>query len=162
MHDFEVYQGHLCCYGRNSCLADGMHPARTPMRCTGNLRNIHCSQLISCSPVVNMPRSKFCILDLVRQSAMFSFELTNPMLEISRVRSVSRAACMSSIIRFSLVRVPLLIMSTNDFESVKRGIGIAHSSVCSICDRITKASSNKSAKAITSAERIDLVTFLDF
>lgn len=69
---------------------------------------------------------------------------------------------MSGIILFSLVRDHFLMMPKNDFESVNKIMGIARPVDFSKWKRIVKASSNLSANAITSAERIDLVTRLDF
>lgn len=53
------------------------------------------------------------------------------------------------------------MMSNRDFESIKRWIGTAHFVISSICDRSTRVSSVRSAKAITWAERTDPATFLD-
>ena len=113
------------------------------------------------SPVCRKFSNPFCIFPLVGSSAIFSLERTNPILEISFFLYASRAACTSSMILFSLVRDPSLIISNRYFESVSNRTGTGLIVDCSNWDRIARASSNESANTTTSADRTDLVTLRD-
>ena len=70
-------------------------------------------------------------------------------------------ACMSSIIRFSLVLEPLLMISNNDFESFSRCMSTPRRSACSNWSQRAKASSKSSANAMNSAKRTERVTLRD-
>ena len=68
-------------------------------------------------------------------SARLFSEKAKPMFEISCALYAALVACISSMIRFSLVIDRLLMISNNDFESVIKCIGIVRERVCSSCDR---------------------------
>lgn len=123
--------------------------------------SIHCSQLIVFLPLRRSSNSSFCIIPLDNPSAMFSFELTNPMLEMSFAFQDCLAACISNMILFSHLRELLMIISERDFELVSKWIGTARCIECSICERNAKASSNTSASAITFADNTERVTLRD-
>lgn len=124
-------------------------------------QRIYCSHFAKCFPFCKQFKYAFYILSFVKPSSILSQLRTKAMFEISCTRQSCRAANISSIICFSLVRDPLLIMSNNDFESFCKCRSIAFLSACSNCDWRACASSNKSAKAITSADNTERVTLLD-
>ena len=100
-----------------------------------SFRRIRCSHTDVWIAVCSKLKIAFCFLGFVKPSATLLLELTNPMLEISCARYARRSEWMSSIILFSHVREPLLIMSKRDFESVMRCMGTAMLRVCSSCER---------------------------
>ena len=83
------------------------------------------------------------------------------MLLISCVLYAFRAAYISSIISFSLVRPPLHTVSNKLLESVDMCTGNGFLKVNSNCLQIESAPSNKSAKAITSADSMERATRRD-
>ena len=83
------------------------------------------------------------------------------MLLISWALYACRAAYISGIIRFSLVRLPFDIMSNMLLESVLMCYGIGCLRTNSNCLWIARASSNRSAKAITSADSTGRATRSD-
>ena len=106
-------------------------------------------------------KSAFSIFGFVRLSARLTHEQTSSILKISWGWQACLSDCISSIMRFSLVWETLLIMSNSDFEYVIRCIRASEPNISSSCDLNANALSKRSANAITSAERTDLVICLD-
>ena len=100
-------------------------------------------------------------LGLVNPSARLCELRTNPILLISRALYACLAAYMSSMIRFSLVRLPLDMMSKRLLESVSMCTGIGSFNMNSSCLRIARASSDRSANAMTSADSTERAMRLD-
>ena len=82
-------------------------------------------------------------------------------IAFSRALYGCRAANMSSVIRFSLVRPPLDIVSNKLLESLKICNGIVYLKTNFNCLRIASASSKKSANAIISPDNTERVTHRD-
>ena len=83
------------------------------------------------------------------------------MLLISCALYAFRAAYISSIIRFSLVRPPFDIISSMLLELVNMCTGVGCLKKNPNCLRIAIASSNRSAKVITSADSMERATRSD-
>ena len=98
------------------------------------------------------------ILGMIRPSVRFGELLTKSILLISGALYACRATFMSSIIRFSLVRLLLYIMSNRLWDSINICTGIGCIETNSNCLGIANASLNKSAKAITSADSTERAT----
>ena len=98
---------------------------------------------------------------LVRLSARLCELLRKPFLLASCALYACRAAYMSSIICFSFMQPPLDTMSNKFLDSVYVCTGIGCLETNYIYLRIASASSNKSAKAITSADITERVTHCD-
>ncbi len=126
-----------------------------------NHLSIRCSQLMTCFPVSNSTNKDSCMFIFVNPSARLSLERTKPIFEIYFIWYAPLAACTSNMMRFLLVREPLVIISNNDFESVRRCRGTARCTPCSTCDLSARASSNRSANAITLADNTERLTLLD-
>ena len=119
-------------------------------------RKIHSPYCTLCFSVCNNSNSLFCVYSLVNPSAKSSLERLNPMYDISRHLHPSRAAQMSKIILFQLVRVPSLIMSNRDLESVSCCLGTGWHTTSWAWKRRSMTSPNKSANTITSTDNTDL------
>ena len=99
--------------------------------------------------------------ELVRSSARYCELLKKPMFLISCDLYACRAKYMSSIIRFSLVRLSFDMMSNKRLESVDICTGINSLKTNSNCLWIESASLNKPAKAITPADNTVYATRRD-
>ena len=98
---------------------------------------------------------------MVRTSARLCELITKPRLLISCGFYACQAACIPNIIRFSIVRPPFDIMLNMLLVSVIICTGICCLKTSSHCLRISSASSNRSAKAITSVDSTERATRRD-
>ena len=121
----------------------------------------HCSTLSSWCAVVSSLYSAACIFGLFSPSTRLYDRLTNPILLISRAWYACLAEYKSSITRFSLLGLPLAMIPKRLLKSVSICTAMIRPSMNSICLQMASTSSDRSAKAITSADSTDHAIHLD-